>query len=94
MKHLDSCDVVTTWDYECVRIPYTYNDNKRWYVPDFIVTFWGGESEMWEVKPKEFHLTERVIRTSEAGKKYCAENDIISYILIDKDALIQRGVLR
>jgi len=93
MKHLDSCDVVLTWDYESVRIPYLYSNNKRWYVPDFLVTFWGGETEMWEVKPKEFHLTERVIRTSEAGKKYCAENAICSYVLLDSEGLAQRGII-
>lgn len=94
MKWLDANEVVTTWDYESVRIPYRYGteNRQRWYVPDFIVTFWGGESEMWEVKPKEFHLTERVMRTASAGKKYCAENDIVAYVLIDKDALVRRGI--
>jgi hypothetical protein len=93
MKHLDSCDVVTTWNYECVHIPYVYDNHKRWYVPDFIVTFVDCRREMWEVKPKEFHLTERVMRTTEAGKKYCTENDIASYVLLDKDGLSQRGII-
>jgi hypothetical protein len=93
MKYLDSCDGVLTWHYESVRIPYFYSGNKRWYVPDFIIDFWSGETEMWEVKPKEFHLAERTIRTSVAGKKYCAEHDICAYVLLDKDSLNHRGII-
>jgi hypothetical protein len=93
MKWLDASEIVLCWDYEPVRIPYTYDNHKRWYVPDFIISFWGGEAEMWEVKPKEFHLTERVARTTDAGKKYCAENDIVAYVLVDKEGLVQRGII-
>lgn len=91
MKYLDASDSVVTWDYEHVRIPYYHDDAKFWYVPDFVVVFENDEVEMWEVKPKEFLGAERVVRTTEAGRKYCDENGML-YVIIDKNALVQRGI--
>lgn len=82
MNYLDKDPNVVTWNYESVRIQYYYNNNKRWHIPDFVVTFMNNTTEMWEVKPSQFLQTERVCRTSEAGKKYCAENNISLYKFI------------
>lgn len=87
MKHLDNSSTVPTWDYECVRIPYYYHDNKRWYVPDFIVAFADGHREMWEVKPEEFLLTDRVKNTTGAGRQYCAEHGLTSYLHVTRSVL-------
>lgn len=87
MRYLDTCDDVKTWDYEPMRIPYYQNDNKRWYVPDFIVTFQNGSREMWEVKPKEFVNSERTLLKSEAARGWCSKNDIRSYRLLTGDDL-------
>lgn len=87
MKHLDSSECIATWDYECVRIPYTYNNHKRWYVPDFIITYTDGKREMLEVKPEALIQSERVTRTAEAGRKYCAANGIDDYIIVTRKIL-------
>lgn len=92
MRYLDVSPDVTTWDYECVRIPYVYNDNKRWYVPDFMVTFVGGHRELWEVKPEQFLDTERVKRTTEAGSSYCHSHGM-QYVVLTGQALKERGIV-
>lgn len=91
MKHLDSSPDVVTWDYECVRIPYMYDNHKRWYVPDFVFARVDGKQEMWEVKPSQFMLSERVINTSAAGRAYCNERGM-EYVLVTEHTLKMLGI--
>lgn len=93
MKHLDSSPDVRTWDYECVRIPYYYNDNKRWYVPDFVITYQDGHREMWEVKPKFHRNAEQVKLKAEAARAWCEQNAIAAYQLLTDDVLKERGII-
>ena len=92
MKYLDESTVVNTWDSECVRIPYRY-DGQRWYVPDFIVTFSDGHREMWEIKPREFINSEKVLLKADAARKYCEQNDIREYKILTGDSLREMNVL-
>ena len=93
MKWLDASADVTSWDYESVRIPYYYNDNKRWYVPDFLVTFTDGHREIWEVKPKEFIDNEKQNLKSDAAREFCSINGISEYKLLTGDLLREKSVL-
>lgn len=93
MKHLDACPEVERWDYESVRIPYTYDNHKRWYVPDFIVTFNDGTRDMYEVKPEHLLQTERVQRTTAAGEAYCRENGFRQYLIVTKQILTDWGIV-
>ena len=79
MEWFDMAPLVETWDYECVRIPYVYNEHKRWYVPDFLVTYTDGHREVWEVKPEEFIRSEKNVLKTEAGHAWCAENGVACY---------------
>ena len=94
MKHLDSVPDVSTWDYECLRIPYKYGieGKQRWYVPDFMVTFQSGVREVWEVKPEQFLNTERVRNTTEAGSQYCEQLGIV-YRLLTRRVMQALGIL-
>lgn len=92
MRHLDNSAEVKTWDYECVRIPYVYNEHKRWYVPDFVVSFNDNRKEVWEVKPEQFLQTERVMNTIAAGKEHCREHGM-SYVVLTGRVLAERGIL-
>lgn len=87
MRWLDTSKDVSTWDYECVRIPYVYNDNKRWYVPDFMVTFVDGRRELWEVKPKEFVGNKKNVMKELAAKTWCTENDVSAHRVLTGDDL-------
>lgn len=92
MKYLDSSSDVVAWDYECVRIPYYYDDHKRWYVPDFVITYQDGRKEMWEVKPSQFCGSQRVVNTSVAGRAYCTENGM-EYTLVTEHTLKMLGII-
>lgn len=93
MQWLDINQDVAMWDYECVRIPYYYNGNKRWYVPDFVVTFQAGHREMWEVKPKEFIGSEKNVLKEEAGTSWCNQNGLTAYRLMTGDELRSMSVI-
>jgi len=92
MKYLDLSEIIQTWDYECVRIPYDYDDHKRWYVPDFVIMYADNRQEMWEVKPEQFLQTERVLRTSEAGRAYCQEHNM-NYLLVTRQVMKEFGII-
>jgi hypothetical protein len=87
MQWLDANPDVASWDYECVRIPYPYNNHKRWYVPDFVVSFQDAHREMWEVKPKEFVGSEKVQLKSEAARGWCSANGVSAYHVLVGDDL-------
>lgn len=93
MIWLDDSPNIIAWDYECVRIPYYYNDNKRWYVPDFIVTFKDGHREMWEVKPREFVTAEKTQLKIAAGREYCQQQCIQEYVILSRQDLETRGIV-
>lgn len=93
MRWLDANIDVVTWDYECIRIPYRYDHHKRWYIPDFVVTFQDGHQEMWEIKPKEFIGAEKIRMKTEAAQEYCQRESISSYVILSRDELQQRGIL-
>jgi hypothetical protein len=94
MRHLDNDVNVTTWDAECVRIAYSYADNKRYYIPDFLVTFVDGHRELWEVKAEQFITTEKVVLKSLVAMEYCELEGIGAYVMLTGTELRQRGILR
>lgn len=93
MVWLDQNPDVIAWDYECVRIPYYYDDHKRWYVPDFIVTYSESENPvMYEIKPFELLSAEKVKLKREAAVKWCAENNFKGVESLTRSDLIEMGV--
>jgi len=93
MKFLDASPTVEGWEYESLKIPYYYNNNKRWHVPDFIVYFTDGSKEIWEVKPEEFLLTERVMNTAAAGREYSRANGFNDYRHITRQVMRDLGIV-
>lgn len=93
MKYLDKQEEISLWNYECLRIPYYYDNNKRWYVPDFLIEFSDGRKEIWEIKPKELIDTVANKLKTEASIKYCEENKINNYVILCKDDLLKKGIL-
>lgn len=92
MKHLDVDPTVMTWEYESFRISYTYNDNLRWHVPDFLITRADGTSQLLEVKPKEFVESERVKLKAEACLAWCAQNGV-TYQVVTRAVLQEWGIV-
>jgi hypothetical protein len=91
MKWLDTNPNVLTWEYEKIRLPYVYDDHKRWYVPDFLVTYTDSSRHMIEVKPKEFVEAQRVRLKREAGEKWCLENGA-TFITLTRQLMCEWGI--
>jgi hypothetical protein len=93
MVWLDNNPDVVFWDYECVRIPYYYNDNKRWYVPDFVVMYSDNlKPVMYEIKPLELTDSVRIMLKREAANLWCAQNGYKENITLTRKCLIEMGV--
>jgi len=93
MEHLDRQIDISSWSYESIRIPYYYENNKRWYIPDFFVEFSDGRKEIWEIKPKQLIDSEANKLKSEAALRFCSENGIANYLVLTRDELVTRGIL-
>lgn len=92
MKWLDADPRVVSYQYESIRIPYCFNGNKRWYVPDFLVEWTGGVKYMYELKPKEFLDDERTQKKAFAACGY-AHNNGLHYDVLTREKLVEMGVL-
>jgi hypothetical protein len=93
MQHLDSSIDIISWNYECIRVPYYYENNKRWYVPDFLVEYTDGRKEIWEIKPEAFVASRACQLKSEAAVKFCETEGISAYKILTRDVLVQMGIL-
>lgn len=93
MIWLDSNDDVISWESESVRIPYMYDDHKRWYVPDFIVVY-KDKKIMYEVKPKEFLGALKTVLKESAAREWCSQNGVNDYQYITKQFLLENGILK
>ncbi len=94
MLYLDSNDDVSSYGYECVRIPYYDIDNhKRNYVPDFLVTYSDSRRVLIEIKPKQFLDNEKTVLKAEAARVYCAVNGIDTYEVLTGEDLRIRNIL-
>lgn len=94
MQWLDENDAVETYAVESLRIPYYVDDHKRWYVPDFLVTFSDGRRELWEVKPAQFIDNERTQFKAAAACAYCESKGIATYRLLTRVELEALEILR
>ncbi len=94
MFHLDSNDDVSSYGYECVRIPYYDIDNhKRNYVPDFLVTYSDGRRVLVEIKPKQFLDNEKTKLKADAAWLYCFANGIDVYEILTGEDLRSRQII-
>lgn len=52
VRHLEDDPNVVSFEYEPFKIPYTFRKSVKNYIPDFIVHYADGSSEIIEIKPK------------------------------------------
>jgi hypothetical protein len=72
-RQLDNDDDVVTFTTEPLKIPYTHDERRKNYVPDFLVEYLDGKKEIIEVKPcMPFLSDEATVKTS-AAIKFCNE---------------------
>lgn len=97
MKWLDANEAVRNYTYETIRIPYYHmEDNRkyrRYYVPDFLITFTDGHAELWELKPVAFVNNEKTLLKTDAALNYCKNHQIDEFAILSKEELLKRGIL-
>lgn len=87
MQYLEN-KLNASYNYECLKIPYYYNNNKRWYVPDFFVD----GAIIQEIKPQYLINKERNVAKFSAAREYCKQNNMVFEVLTEKE-LKQLGIL-
>jgi hypothetical protein len=79
IEMLEADPTVESFRFEPMRIPYLYgiredgSEQKRHYIPDFIVTYSDGRRVMVEVKPHCYVDTAVNRAKAEAAREYCSE---------------------
>src|SRR5208282_46921 len=82
INKLEGDSTVVKFLYEPFRIPYTFQDKERVYIPDFLVSYTSGDKELVEVKPAAL-VNDAMNRSKfEAARDYCKEQGI-KFSIID-----------
>jgi hypothetical protein len=87
MQYLDNNPDILTYDYECLKIPYTYRKKIKTYCPDFIVG-----NMMIEIKPVYKLTVKKNIAKFAAGREYCKQNGM-EYKILTEIELKELGIL-
>lgn len=95
MRWLDANEAVCTWRYEPFALEYVAVESPakiKLYVPDFLIVWENGDSELVEVKPSK-RIRGRVIRKAEAAAELA--HDIgCTYSFMTEVELRGMGVMR
>jgi hypothetical protein len=78
--YLDRCANVVSYSYESIIIPYISNVKTgkiRKYYPDFYVEYNDGTRKLIEVKRADRINSPKVVKKSEAAKKWCERNGVV-----------------
>jgi len=87
MKYLDDQTSVIEWFHESLKISYVHNHHKRWYIPDFLVSYENDKKFLIEIKPKELVNAEKNVLKSNAAIQWCSENNVDAYVILTGDDL-------
>ncbi len=68
-------------DYETIRIPYVYNENKHSYIIDFIDE---NKKILYEIKPSSLKENPKNLCKFKFAKKWCMKNDY-KFVIISND---------
>ena len=93
---LDYDPKVDIFTIEPVRIPYFFNDEKRYYIPDIKVCYSSGDNNLIEVKlMKELNWEINKVKFV-AAREFCRKNQMLFKIMTDtylEKAIAKRGEL-
>lgn len=95
MRWLDANESVCAWRYEPFSLEYVATESPpkiRLYVPDFLVVWSEGHSELFEVKPSK-RIRGRVIRKAEAAAELAYDLGC-TYSFVTEDELRKMGAMR
>lgn len=74
MKELDEDNEVKTWEYETIKLPYTFKGTSRHYIPDFMVTYQDDTKVLVEVKPASLTETKQNKAKEAVAREWCKSN--------------------
>ena len=90
----DKNDDILTFSHEPFVIAYWDSiNNKRRYVPDFLVEYTSGRTVLYEIKPAAFVNSQASQLKATAARKHCEESGIDGYKFLTKETLIEMGAL-
>lgn len=95
MQHLDANELVVDWFYEALKIDYVSNKKTgrlRKYIPDFVVNYTDGHTDIIEIKPKRKLSNAVVVKKTFAAREWCVNNGK-TYILVTEVELKALGLL-
>ena len=84
LQNLDKNNNVISFLYEPFSIPYYYDNHKRHYVPDFLITHSDGTQKLVEIKPSYYLNAEINKAKFESAQNYCNEKGIIFEVWTEK----------
>ena len=91
LKQLESDPLVVSYEYEGLRIGYSRSDGKHTTIPDFLVHYIDGHTELVEVKSDWCIDREDVQAKIEAMKRYASEHEWTFKLVTEKE-LFEEGV--
>lgn len=95
MEWLDRNILVSSWEYESLKIPYLSNKKTgkmRNYIPDFVVHYADGSHIVTEIKPSKRLTQTTVKKKAQFAEQWCTENHY-SYLIITEIELKFIGLL-
>jgi len=96
MLYLDGNEKVVSYQYEAIKIPYVSNKKTgktRNYLPDFLIKWDDGLTEVVEIKPKRKLEGAIVKKKVTAGEMWCAVNGV-SWRVLTEDGLKALGLIK
>jgi len=80
---IENISSIINYEYESLRIPYTYKGKKRSYIPDFLITIEDGSKIIVEVGVYTFKIykDEKTECKHKATIGYCIKNNIEFFII-------------
>lgn len=85
VRILESDTNVISFKYETLRIPYLYGGFTRFYVPDFLVVFADGRTELVEIKPAKMVFLAKNQAKFEAAISYATDNSMEFRVITEDD---------
>ena len=96
MIYLDGNEKVVSYSYEAIKTPYVSNKKTgktRNYIPDFLVKWEDGLTEVVEIKPKKKLAGALVQKKVLAGEAWCITNGL-SWRVLTEDGLKALGLMK
>lgn len=95
MQYMDNDPCVASYSYESFTIPYISNARTkklRRYIPDFLVKYTDGRTEVIEVKQLRKVNRPPIVKKTLAARDWCRQNDA-TYVILTEVELRKMGVI-